>query len=449
LNLPIHCYPDFLIALFWFLGFQLSNAPQSEEQNRCQEIRSRPQKGNFLAERSTSTSKLLFCWSLVRSAFKLLKDQEAEQSMTKANKKTNSPPHTPPQFLFGFKDRADRVRIQPMYEMVGEFDRGQAHAKAKKDGKWGVISTSGQCVCEPQFELIGKVFEKHFTYRVASHWGLADLKGNEVAKPEFDEIVSVGRTVFTVRKAKEFKILDFKLKEIMGGFDKVFNWNDGFAVAVGGKTSGIIGENGKWLVPPSEDAVYDFSDGLAAFDKDGASGYYDLSGRIAIQPQFQSAFDFSEGLARVQMNGKYGYIDRNGKIVIPCKWEDPVRINFSGNTEEMTQFRAGYAKAAKEGDVLLQCGYLDKAGKWHDPDSLPQNPRDDRELVSFRAESIEWQRQQEGIELGDAFEAKLARYKEKLSGALKKDEAAAIQVVKEIVSHSFDKKTSWLRMTIS
>lgn len=106
-----------------------------------------------------------------------------------SNSSSKTPGATPPQFLFGFKDAQEKVKIQPAFEMVGEFDRGHDNAKAKKDGKWGVISKSGQWVCEPGFELIGKVYQNHFTFREGNRWGLCDVNGDEISKAEFDEII--------------------------------------------------------------------------------------------------------------------------------------------------------------------------------------------------------------------------------------------------------------------
>lgn len=137
--------------------------------------------------------------------------------MAAAKKKLKTPP---PQFLYGFKNNKDQVLIEPKFEIVGEFERGQDYTRAKVGEKWGLLSKTGDWACEPRFELIGKVFKNHFAFKSGLKWGLADTDGKEVAKAVFDDIISVGQNVFTVCQGKEFKILDFKSKEIAGGFDK-------------------------------------------------------------------------------------------------------------------------------------------------------------------------------------------------------------------------------------
>lgn len=366
--------------------------------------------------------------------------------MAKAVKESS----TPPQFLYGFTDLAGKVQIEPIFEIVGEFEKGKDYTKAKQGGKWGIISRSGQWKFEPRFEFIDRIIGDHVKFRVGNLWGLSDLNGKEIVKAEFDEIVSVGRTVFSVRQGTEFKILDFNLKEIKTGLEGAFPWNDGFSIVVQNEEGGMIDETGKWLIPPGKDPLYDFSEGLAAFEKNGLSGYYDLAGKVAIQPQFQEAYDFSEGLARVKMNDKYGYIDKTGKVVIACEWEDPMQIRFSGNTEKMTRFVNGYAMVAKEDPELdsIIDGYIDRKGQWHEPDSLPEDPHDHRDLKSFRLENPEWIKRNEEQELGPSFEKNIERFRKKLELAREKDEEAAAKVAKEIASHEFDKDAHWVRMTV-
>ncbi len=341
----------------------------------------------------------------------------------------------PPQFFFGYRNLNGEAVITPRFEQAFEFE-GEI-ARAKIDGKTGVINKQGNWLFEPKFEFLGVAGKSHIAYRDGKLWGIAGFSGALVTSPSYDEILSIGSEVFTARKKDRIQILTFSEDVRVDNIESATRWYNGVASVSTMDGGGIINERGQWLLPPGPRKIYDFCEGLAAFDCEDGSGYYGTDGEIAISPSFEAAYDFSEGLARVRKNGMFGYIDENGDFVIQPTWSDPTQISFSGNTDAMANFSNGFAKSARKVEDRLIAGYLDRAGNWHDADKFESDPRQNS-LKSFRAENPAWTEFQEKLELGEPFDEKLRSFETKLEEALAKDAEGASKIITEIMSHSFD-----------
>ena len=104
-------------------------------------------------------------------------------------------------------------------------------------------------------------------------------------------------------------------------FDNVSEFEDGTAVvSVGGKY-GIIGTDGRFLVPPRFTDMFYTGDQLwCAAAEGGYVGRVNLAGEVVIPPKFQTVGDFTDGVAAAMVDeDAWGFIDRKGELLIePC-----------------------------------------------------------------------------------------------------------------------------------
>lgn len=168
---------------------------------------------------------------------------------------------------------------------------GKIIAKRTSDGLCGVYDENLNIIVPFVYDLIS---EDEPYYRVLSGHkkGLLNHQGDVLVPPEFDHIY----TRKTINRLVRVKV------------DNTWYFYD-------------ITEQ-KVDSPSLEfDKIRDFENGFAMCKKDGKWGYIDESYNVCIPPQFESAGDFdSKGIARVILNGENILIDGSGNKV--GEWYD-------------------------------------------------------------------------------------------------------------------------------
>ena len=202
------------------------------------------------------------------------------------------------------------VLVEPSLEFdwVEPFSEGVS--KIHKNGKWGLVGTSGSIIPveysagRHPIDEFGMAFLHFWNGRVVvgkdDKWGVIDTGGNVVVPFEYDE-------------ARAFV--------------------EGLAAVCKDGKWGFIDTDGKIIAPLEYDWVDAFSEGLAMVRKgdweDGKCGYIDTTGNVVIPLEYDSCSDFYNGYAEVRKgsweDGKYGYIDTSGRVVIPLEY-DAARI---------------------------------------------------------------------------------------------------------------------------
>ncbi len=175
-------------------------------------------------------------------------------------------------------------RVFSQYRMESGFWEGVASVKLPLKGitggiddeyKLGLMDTTGQLLCEPQFDRIGRFGSGMAPVLVGSR------PTAEVARPEGIEVTAT-----------------------QGG-----KW-------------GFIDRYGRFVINPVYDEAKGFSNGLAAVRIGWEWGYIDTLGSLVYQPQFAYAGYFREQIARVKLGstyntyrGKQAYINREGDVI--------------------------------------------------------------------------------------------------------------------------------------
>jgi hypothetical protein len=161
------------------------------------------------------------------------------------------------------------------------------HSLTVKGGFWGFINARGDMVLSPEFEYASDFRNGKAIISRQGKYGVIDSTGNFLIKPEYSLISwlpDAGDRFFCLIQ-----------------YDTL---------------NGLIDVKGKLLLEPVWDKTGESGDGLVAVMKNGKWGYTDLSGKVVIEPLFQAAKGFSEGLAAVKMDYKWGFINMTGQFII-------------------------------------------------------------------------------------------------------------------------------------
>lgn len=187
---------------------------------------------------------------------------------------------------YGYKDKAGKVVIKPIYEDAFEFNEGFAAVAIKDEQgnlKYGFINVKGDFV-----------INAIYNWAQSFNNGLAPVISNQGAG--------------FIDKNGDIKIeLNYQGAGVFG---------NGLAPVMGesGKW-GYINTKGQLVIPYKYDDVIAFSEAMAAVKIDNKWGYIDRTGKMIIQPTFDEAGEFTNGIVSVIMNNKLYTFIKSGKIV--------------------------------------------------------------------------------------------------------------------------------------
>ncbi len=130
-------------------------------------------------------------------------------------------------------------------------------------------------------------------------------------------------------------------------FDYAGFFHDGAAAVGLGGRYGIIGVDGKFLLPLSEKfgQIYELGEGLWSFHRRRKIGAIDTGGNVMFPPTFHSIRSFVGGVANAATGpNSWGFIDASGKPLVEFCYDET-----SAFSEGLAGFELGGA-----------CGYLDR-----------------------------------------------------------------------------------------
>lgn len=173
------------------------------------------------------------------------------------------------------------------------------------DGKWGLISESGEVITEPTYDNL-----KDFRSPVP---GCSELK-----------------------------------------FDSNFLGAEGPIAASSGGLWGFVGPGGE-IIPPTYSEVYGFNDGIAAVSRGSKWGYIDATGAEVIAYKYDFASRFRNGASVVMVDDRWGLIDRDGNYLVEPKY-DKIR-NLPGSSNYMFEANGKQGVLNASGEVLIEAQF--------------------------------------------------------------------------------------------
>lgn len=113
-------------------------------------------------------------------------------------------------------------------------------------------------------------------------------------------------------------VLGDKYETIASKYDKILDFNEGYAVVQKNDRSGLIDIKGEERIATKYYALGFYSDGLIAVkeNKGDKTGFINLKEKMVISPQFESAMDFHEGVCIASVNSDSAIaINKKGKFL--------------------------------------------------------------------------------------------------------------------------------------
>ncbi len=285
--------------------------------------------------------------------------------------------------LIGFADRSGNI-IAPLiyensiYDGDGPISATRGHIVVRKDGKYGVIDTTGRVVVplkysgdymfidlkEPILYISSYSDEKYTEHLVRFNgdtiisgedvwymtdgvvkvcrdklYGLYDTTGREIVKCQYD-IFSLypNNGLYSVRKGGHWKLIDLKGKEhfatALSKIDDscfvrystsglIFHYSNSNSMC------GAIDTNGHTVIPPDSNYTYVFYDDskrIVMTDEEDYNAYvFDIKGNLLDSYSYIDDFCCEEPLSKyitVKKNGLYGLVDSCWNLVMPFKFKN-------------------------------------------------------------------------------------------------------------------------------
>ena len=177
-----------------------------------------------------------------------------------------------------------KFNLVPLYFTGGKHEgRLLLGTDGDKKPKWGFIDTSGRIIIEPQYDYV-RSFDKGQAVAVQGRdWGVIDTENNVVIDFKYASVSSYyGRWKISERN-KGAIIFNQRGWQIVGPqYEGSGQFNEGLCKVKRDGKWGFIDETGKEVIPCKYSEVKDFSEGLAAVKYQKQWIFLDTAGKTAM-----------------------------------------------------------------------------------------------------------------------------------------------------------------------
>ena len=236
------------------------------------------------------------------------------------------------------------TRIKPQVDDAFPFRGGRA--KAKVDGRFGIIDTLGEWIHPPTLDHLHDFSCGLAVAGMPGHGflhGYLNIHGRWAIPPRFRFPGDFSEGLAFATNEDFCGFIDIRGEPVIE-FDepcKSYRFSEGLASVWSSleddPLAGYINTCGEMVIPPLFDYGSTFTEGYAAVQVDGKWGFIDRAGRYTVPPVYEDAlYGFSHGLARVRENGVYRFVDPGG---VPA---------FDRSFANATSFRNGLARVDVE-----------------------------------------------------------------------------------------------------
>ncbi|MEO0331624.1 MAG: WG repeat-containing protein, partial [Bacteroidota bacterium] len=189
--------------------------------------------------------------------------------------------------------------------------------------RYGLMNSQGETLFTSFNELINNgnsVWERS----AEGKYGLVSFSGERMMEVQYDTISALQEEmVYVFQKEGKYGILNRAGEELVSvenEFEELHPMSDGFlGVMIHGKY-GFVDELGRLRIANRYDSITHFQDNMAAVKLLGRWGYISKSERLIVQPHFDHASPFQGKLAVVKKNNLLGMVNRRGEEIIPVEY---------------------------------------------------------------------------------------------------------------------------------
>jgi len=279
----------------------------------------------------------------------------------------------------GLIDENGNIILPPVYGGIGLFEDGLAIVN---DSVYittkGVVNNKGTVVIPVKYTQLTRYGDVFVAGGVQGKGkcGMYDKNGKQILPEIYDSITSVDGNVFIIKADGFYGMTDKNgkniapiiYKEINSFIDK--NFSSTHVLVVYGDKVGVLGVDGKQILPTQYDAVWTEGNFFKVEKKgannsgrvygiysktgeeivpvicksvnkifttngqvyelttiNGKKGIMSLDGKIIVPAQFDSVGNYYDGFFEVRINSSYGVYDFNGKEIVPAIYDNVDKVS--------------------------------------------------------------------------------------------------------------------------
>lgn len=220
--------------------------------------------------------------------------------------------------------------------------------KVKKDGKYGLISFSGDEILKPEYTEITalKGIKNSLIINKDNKLGLCDNNGTVIIEPLYKEIRKIGEDYkngyIVITDDNKYGLIDFDKKTILEAkYEEIkpIICKDTYVVKDEGKLK-VINNKAETLVENKFDDVKEIANNNLVFIKNKKYGIMGIDSEIKVNPQYEEISYLFSDYYIAKNNGKYGVIDISGEK----------RLDFNYTSLSYIK-EAGIILAETDGDI--------------------------------------------------------------------------------------------------
>lgn len=221
---------------------------------------------------------------------------------------------------YGFVNATGALVIPAIYSKVADFQEGRA--AVQRNGLCGYIDTQGEEVVHLEFsKCLDFDNGKAVVYKGYRRGGLIDLNGNYIIEPSLNRLYHFtdGRGLVRDSSYRFYYITSQSNNVHSGMYQQAGAFQHGVAVVQSTENDqwGVINHKGIELITPKYDKIENFQDGYARVRIRQLSGLSNLNGELIVQPHYEYISYAGDGVFRVEQGDKIGYFDAEGQWI----WE--------------------------------------------------------------------------------------------------------------------------------
>jgi hypothetical protein len=208
------------------------------------------------------------------------------------------------------------------YHEILPFSEG--YAAVRLGNKWGYIDTLGAEVIAPSFEKAGQFCSGYARVVKNYRWGFIDKSGMIIIEPKYMQAGNFSGNAAPVRSRDGFGLMSKEGKWLQRpAFVKVTQLDSslpGFFVLLSTSGAAVCNSTGKIIIPSSYEAYKYLGEGIVGCRNGNYWALADTSGKIITNLIFEGLKPFSEHYAAALQNGLWGFIGKKGTFIIQPKY---------------------------------------------------------------------------------------------------------------------------------
>jgi predicted alpha/beta superfamily hydrolase len=263
---------------------------------------------------------------------------------------------------WGYLDKQGNVAIPPSFESIKDFSEGLAVCRYQ--GKYGVIDPNGGYVLPARYDTVYFRQDNRISLKTPQGTGLASRTGEILIPPLYDWATGFTDQLFQVSLDDKVGLVDHHGNPVLPLEYNMITLDGQFPFGLIEKDIlyGLIGKDGKVILPCQYSWLNFDENGNLLAEKDGKWGILDTLGQTVVPFDFLNLFLMKDGLslARISYEMPDVYVDITGKAyyqVVPGRMEEPGLPEVTKRDSEVHSLTSRFNNREYKIHVFLPLNY--------------------------------------------------------------------------------------------